>query len=68
MKIKGKTLYMNRIDLDHVLDVDMLEENKAMPPSELFLMGLRTELLMSGLELEGEEIGKVVISFDWEER
>ena len=41
-------LIINTIDLDHILDIDRLEEEKNMPPSEIFLEGLKNELEMNG--------------------
>lgn len=41
-------LIINTIDLDHILDIDRLEEEKNMPPSEIFLEGLKHELEMNG--------------------
>lgn len=36
-------------DLDHILDIGILEENKNLPPSDLFLEGLKNELELNGL-------------------
>ena len=66
MKIEGKTLYINKVDLDHILGYDNLlgypEGYRAVfttPPSELFISGLEIELQMNGLE--DKEIKKIVI-------
>lgn len=50
MKIENETLYINKTDLDHILDIDLMENDRDTPPSELFLEGLEIELQMNGLE------------------
>ncbi len=45
-------LALDLVDLDHVLDVSLLEEDKDKPMSELFL-----ELLSDEMELNGMYIG-----------
>lgn len=64
MKIENETLYINKTDLDHILDIDIFERDKSTPPSELFLEGLEIELGLSGLE--GETFNKIVIEKVWE--
>ena len=64
MKIENETLYINRTDLDHILDIDLMEDDRDTPPSELFLEGLEIELIMNGLE--GEVFNNIVINHVWE--
>ena len=60
MKIENETLYINKTDLDHILDMDLMENDRDTPPSELFLEGLEIELQMNGLE--NEMFNKIVIN------
>lgn len=53
MIIENNTLYITRIDLDHILDIDPYKENRDTVPSDLFLQGLESELWLAGLEEEG---------------
>jgi len=70
MKIENETLYINKIDLDHILgysEPHSLEELiawKQRPPSELFVKGLEIELSLNGLE--DETFNKIIIEKIWE--
>lgn len=50
MKIENGVLYINKIDLDHILGVLEGMEIYDKPPSELFKDGLEMELKFNGLE------------------
>ncbi len=50
MKIENEVLYINKIDLDHILGVLEGMEIYGKPPSELFKDGLEMELKLNGLE------------------
>lgn len=49
MKVENR-LIINMTDLDHILDTDLLEENKDVPPSLIFLEGLFNELQLNGID------------------
>ena len=55
MKVKRK-IELNQVDLDHILDIEILDENKTNPPSELFIEGLLRELELNGIDLDEGEI------------
>lgn len=63
MQIKNKKLILNKTDLDHVLDIDIFEGDRNIPPSELFLQGLEKEIEMNGLK--GEIFNEIVIKHTW---
>lgn len=63
MKIKNKTLYIDRTDLDHILGTFELRGLYINPPSNLFLKGLEMELQFNGLE--DETFNKIVIEGVW---
>ena len=50
MKKEGNKLIITRIELDHVLDIDLFEEEKNIPPSELFIEGLKKEMMLNGIK------------------
>lgn len=64
MKIENETLYINKTDLDHILEEMDLQEYLSVPPSDLFLEGLATELSLSGLL--NETFKKIAIDYVWE--
>lgn len=64
MKIENEALYIHKTDLDHILDIDLMENDRDTPPSELFLEGLEIELGLNGLE--DETFNKIVIEKIWE--
>lgn len=45
----AKKLIITMTDLDHILDIDLLE-NKNVPPSQFFLEGLKKELELNGID------------------
>lgn len=60
MKIENETLYINKMDLDHILGyVEGVEIFKE-PPSELFLKGIQEELVFNGME--DKVFNKIVIN------
>ena len=68
MKIENETLYINKIDLDHILGDFEMEEylgSPITPPSELFMEGLENELKFAGLDKT--LYSKIELNFGWEE-
>lgn len=49
MKVENRILYLDNVDLDHVLGELELIDVFTRPPSELFLKGLQIELELNGL-------------------
>lgn len=56
MKQLHRTLVINMIDLDHILDVDIFENDRKTPPSSLFLEGLHREMELNGINSEDIDI------------
>lgn len=48
MRKENRKLIVNLIDLDHILDFE--EIDKTRPPSEMFILGLKNELDLNGLD------------------
>lgn len=63
MRIDEK-LVIDLVDLDHILDIDILEGNRDNAPSELFLQMLQDELDLSGLNLKENEAPKFIIEYE----
>jgi len=52
VKIKEGSLHIDMIDLDHILSEFELVDTFHMPPSEIFMKGLSTELEFNGMGKE----------------
>ena len=72
MQINNEILYINKTDLDHILVVfdsinEMLDEKTKLetPLSEIFRIGLETELEFNGLYKV--PYTQIILNLEWEE-
>ena len=61
LKLDNRTLIIDRVDLDHILDIDELVENRQKPPSIVFLEHLAIELEMNGISKNNVDEIKIKI-------